>query len=600
MKKSIFLGLCLLLTSLALFSCGRGGQEGGKSYASEQVPGGYTPGTDCQYFQMCENAPYPKVQETDKGCYFYHNGFVYFYDVENDTVLPLCTKNNCLHDKETSEEKKKECNAYLDSVLAEASLMLYNDDLYVGYLYSNQGDIPEGKSVLPWVLSKLKTDGSGKEEKFMVLTDDVGFRMIHRGYLYYYITEPAEAERDEDRYGMNAMLCRRSLEGSHKEEVIIGPLKNVSIGMLRPYGDYLYFQMDSMLPESDHAISSYVYDTNKGTVAQTVFKGNRITFNGEMLSIPLNYVTYNYAKEMKNLSNIVRTDNMGNEMDIAVRDVPQGCFMGSDSRYLYVNNAIIHYFDEEVELKCQVYDKKFKLVDEFTLPDSNLPVLDFPVGGDKYRYRVFEDHKTGEWGLAVWDKSTIGKLKGKAFEERKVTVGIDPSLIEEEDEGTSTSGSDESESEADSTYSEITDTYLCEESAWTDTETDKKEYYPEAAGETNEKGQKSYYLHYHMDMTDKEITASAVCTDTTPGWEEKTVLTGYYLREGKVFERKVTVTGYYAEGKQEITAVLELPDDADRFIGGKADYLTFIMNENRTMQIFTSEADTAIGRISGK
>ncbi|MBR0086538.1 MAG: hypothetical protein IJL98_02235 [Lachnospiraceae bacterium] len=606
MNRKIFAIFCVLFCLFPLFSCGNGDQQHGKSYATEQIPGGYTPGTDCQYFQMCENSPYPKVQETDMGCYFYHNKFVYYYDLENDKVMPLCTKNNCLHDRETSEEKRQECNAYLGRVMAEAAVMLYNGDLYVGYLYANQGDIPEGDYFFPYVLSKLKTDGSGKEEKFMVLSEDAEYRMIHRGYLYYYKVKESEPEpSDEDgrevRYGMNATLCRRSLEGSHKEEVLFGPMEKVSISMMRPYGDYLYFQMDSQIPEDNQTLSSYIYDIKKGTVSPANFTGNRITFNGEMYSIPLKYITHDYAVETKDLSNIVHTDYMGNEIDTAVHDVPQGCFMGADSRYLYVNNAILHYFDEEVELKCQVYDKEFKLVDEFTLPESNLPVLDFPVGGDQYRYRVFEDNKTGEWGLAVWDKSTIGKLKGKAFEERKVIAGTDPSLIEEDQEGgTSASGKEEGDPKADITYSEITDKYLCEESEWADTETDKKDYYPEAAYELNEDGEKVYFLQYHMDMTEKEIKAVAVCTDINPGWEEKTELTGYYLKEGKVYERKVTVTGAYTDEIQEIPAVLELPEDADRFIGAKADYLTFVMNESNTMAVLSSVADTSAGRISGK
>ncbi len=77
------------------------------------------------------------------------------------------------------------------------------------------------------------------------------------------------------------------------------------------------------------------------------------------------------------------------------------------------------------------------LIDEFTLPDTMKNTKypqEPPIGGEKYQYLVFEevekDEETGEvknleWGLYIWDKSSIGTLHGKPYEQTKIVYNPD-------------------------------------------------------------------------------------------------------------------------------------------------------------------------------
>ena len=69
----------------------------------------YLPGTDMQYFQVTETNKTSLIQETDSGCYLYHDRFIYYLDREAETITPLCTKANCLHDRENDTEKRALC-----------------------------------------------------------------------------------------------------------------------------------------------------------------------------------------------------------------------------------------------------------------------------------------------------------------------------------------------------------------------------------------------------------------------------------------------------------------------------------------------------------
>ena len=68
--------------------------------------------------------------DTHTGIYFLNsdNGFLYVIDKETHSCQPLCNRSDCMHDKETSFEKKKECTAFLNTYFR--SLVYYNDCIY--------------------------------------------------------------------------------------------------------------------------------------------------------------------------------------------------------------------------------------------------------------------------------------------------------------------------------------------------------------------------------------------------------------------------------------------------------------------------------------
>ena len=583
MKKIVFL---TLICCLALASCGKTVPDSSVSYASESIPGGYTHGTDWQYFQASEGLWYPKIQETEKGCFFYYDHFVYFYDAKNDVIMPLCSKNNCLHDKETNRSKRQECNAYIDSIVGDdITLMLYEDNVYACYQWHGEKTDFEN----PWTLIRIKADGSARDEvTFLDLIQDP---LIHRGYLYYYKMQ-LEAPVNGRINGAVYLFCRMKLEGAHKEEVLFDPGEKGGVSQIKAYGDQIFFKQ---ILSGDSR--TFVYHIKTGTVEETEIDGTLVIYRGELYTIP-----YDLKKSQETLSSIRHTDVLGKNQESVIDNTAQGCLMGSDSRYLYVNNTMLNYFDPEIETCFRVYDQELKLIDEFTLPEADTPTIDLPVGGDKYQYQVFEDYETGEWGLKIWDKSSVGTLKGKAYTQKKVVGGCDPSKIRKTDDnetGPSSEDPEETETTAPGpVYSEITDTYLCEESEWTEEVTDDPEFIPEAASLDGD-GSKTYYLGYWMTMADSCVTATAFCAE--PGWELLIEISGYYLKDGQVYERKVSLTGAYTEEVTEISAELTLPDEGKGFIGASVFYRTYLVNPNPEIEYtMDSTAETALGRISRK
>lgn len=109
MRKWAITGLLVLLAAM-LSGCGAG-----------EAADTYVEGSDYQYMQWVNGMFFPKVQQTEDGCYFLYEGYLYYLDEQTDTILPLCSKADCLHEQEqrlpdirtVAEEKEwlDRCNA---------------------------------------------------------------------------------------------------------------------------------------------------------------------------------------------------------------------------------------------------------------------------------------------------------------------------------------------------------------------------------------------------------------------------------------------------------------------------------------------------------
>ena len=83
--------------------------------ANKAMPDTYVENYDYQYRQWSDSIAFPKVQQgSDNIVYIYKNGFIYYMEEGNDVLVPLCNKVDCLHDRETDQQKIKECNASVD------------------------------------------------------------------------------------------------------------------------------------------------------------------------------------------------------------------------------------------------------------------------------------------------------------------------------------------------------------------------------------------------------------------------------------------------------------------------------------------------------
>ena len=78
-----------IISVLFILTCGCGSRE---------LPNTYVEGSDFQYMQVGSGAA--TVQQTEDGCYVIRNGYLYYIEEGTDIRLPLCSKADCLHDKE--------------------------------------------------------------------------------------------------------------------------------------------------------------------------------------------------------------------------------------------------------------------------------------------------------------------------------------------------------------------------------------------------------------------------------------------------------------------------------------------------------------------
>lgn len=178
---------------------------------------------------------------------------------------------------------------------------------------------------------------------------------------------------------------------------------------MNAYGKYVYFDEGNL----------FAYNTEDGSITDCGENyGNYAFFEGKLL-----YQTYNSDEGSSFKSPVIRSELDNSNPTEMLTDIPQGYYVSADQKYIYLNNAPMVTWGTETTKQFWVYDENWKLVDEFTVPDTDTSYLDPPIGGSDYQYEIFDDPDTGEWGLLVWDKSKIGSYNGAAFEQQRIVYG---------------------------------------------------------------------------------------------------------------------------------------------------------------------------------
>lgn len=178
--------------------------------------------TDYKYDKEAVQSPYgvTRMAIAQNGYYYVVDNILYFYNINSDVNMPLCSKLNCKHDS-------NDCDAYVNSIDAttgkfecncmENKIFYYNDFIYCieitkdrdYYLYQYDSVFSNKKKVM-----KL---ASMKDDKSMVC--DARAALISDGYLYYYTTLM------DEKYAQNGYVstfqCNRiKLEENATREVI--------------------------------------------------------------------------------------------------------------------------------------------------------------------------------------------------------------------------------------------------------------------------------------------------------------------------------------------------------------------------------------------
>ncbi len=147
------------------------------------------PFPDYKYNQETAQSPYGQssMAISEMGYYYIIDDILYFYNINSDVNMPLCSKGNCKH-------KDKDCDAYVNSINAqtanfscncmEKKLFYYNNHLYCieitadrdYYLYQYNTMFSDKKCI-----ARL---ASVKEEQSMVT--NARACLISNGYFYFY------------------------------------------------------------------------------------------------------------------------------------------------------------------------------------------------------------------------------------------------------------------------------------------------------------------------------------------------------------------------------------------------------------------------------
>lgn len=186
-----------------------------------------------------------------KGYYVRLGDFVYYCDFETQTLIALCNRPDCLHDKETDSEKRSECTAYVAYGSVNDGLQYYDGKLYantssVYFDTERDADYREKEYLL-----ELAPDGSSREQMDYQMENAYSFA-FHRGSLYYISRET----NPETLIGTETV---NRLELGKKEPETIATLSSMdAVLRVYPYGDLVYIQ--TKLADTEES-SLIIYDT---------------------------------------------------------------------------------------------------------------------------------------------------------------------------------------------------------------------------------------------------------------------------------------------------------------------------------------------------
>jgi hypothetical protein len=172
MKGLLKIALLLSIILTCITGCGK----------TETYSTSFNLNTDCQSSYNNNDGYTHRIQSDGKGQYIFCNNYLYYHNEANNTLVPVCSKANCLHDKETDTEKKRECNAFLYTndqlssdgypITSISEMIQYNE----GYIYYINGNS----------IFRIKADGSAKDCIYKTKEDiPICNFMVHRGYIYY-------------------------------------------------------------------------------------------------------------------------------------------------------------------------------------------------------------------------------------------------------------------------------------------------------------------------------------------------------------------------------------------------------------------------------
>ncbi len=403
------------------------------------LPDTYVEGSDYQYMQTTNELSYPRVQQGDSVTYFCYRGFLYYFDESTRVILPLCSRADCLHDRETDTARLADCNAYIlqEDLLGNNTAIAYCN----GYIYCIPNAVSEAN-----ILHRISRDGTKKD---VIYKWEEGAHIeewiIHRDILYYVNhTYVVEGDTLESQYSLNALRLSSSSLRSETIYTTGEELTVLNLGALQAYGNYIYFEIHAVKnSDEEYTTDEYfdyymyartmVYDTQNQEYTELSLPN---TARGTLVMSPVFWQDrmilkpYDLEKDGSESMTVYIADLDGSNVEILFEDVRQDYRLISDGEYLYLTDSLGDNW--RVATFYQVYNSDLQVIDTFVPPDYF--DVDLRVGADsmiypfdrsidedgnviyEYNATFFTEPSADVWGVMVWDKSTIGTYHGGDIE----------------------------------------------------------------------------------------------------------------------------------------------------------------------------------------
>lgn len=429
-RRMSFLCICVLLV---ISGCKK------EDYGSE----GFDRATDFQYQYASDNGNISlNIQAMDEegNLYFIKGNTLMKLDEKMGDCYPLCDKAGCLHDKETDDTVKQNCNAYIginvfgkSDVYENSSLFYYKGKIYVAY--------HDWDEINNCHLSVISTDGHSRDDIYD-WTSNSNYILLHRGWLYY-----SKTVIDED--GINhATLERVNVENPNKVETVADREDMPIVYEMAPitaYGKYVYINAeysDSIEGEDDYLNhyfnKTYAYDIETEelieikpqNIGQTEVVDSIMIYDGKVL---FTIGDLSVEESIDTTKDIYECSLDGSDVDTYMTNIPYYRNFYSDGEHLFISNCnevmYATIFPEKVEefdidttkVHTEVYDKNRELIDTFVEEQELVDdASDIRIGIGDYRYQFILDEDLLGGTLYQWDKTEIGNLKGAMWNPKVV------------------------------------------------------------------------------------------------------------------------------------------------------------------------------------
>ncbi len=256
-----------------------------------------------------------------------HGNYLYYLDKQSLASAPLCSKPNCLHDRELDDFKRTTCGAY---VFDPSNLIAYDGKLYLVCTEVNDKD-----ALYQTVLNAYSADGTFLKREAILPSG--GPYIMHEGFLYYICYAQKE---EQSGYALN----RYSMSDKKTEIIRFYPEDQMFVSNLMAYENYLYVIQTKILANSlQTTLGIYKIDDNTWSELQSTDPGGSIETpfidNGKLFFHQFRY-TENGEIDRKFCQDVYMTELDGTNIQlIGAVEEPCGIICVFDG-YILTSNRI--------------------------------------------------------------------------------------------------------------------------------------------------------------------------------------------------------------------------------------------------------------------